>query len=127
MPVIEGPKPTHLLLKNGMSEAEVVMPDPHGFCDAVVGRSRDADISVNSLRLSRRHAVFRQRENLLLLEDLESTNGTFVNGQRISGITRLFPGDVVTMGPVTIRVNQVPTRALSLFDRRRLAMHLKAA
>jgi hypothetical protein len=55
--------------------------------------------------ISRQHArITRNPQGELQVEDLGSTNGTFVNGQRISGPTVLNPGDTVQMGRSTLSV-----------------------
>lgn len=54
--------------------------------------------------VSRRHAQFVKQGDTLLVEDLDSTNGTFVNGVRISGPTPVRPGDVVQFGACAFRV-----------------------
>ena len=48
--------------------------------------------------MSRRHAVVRALDGGLAVEDLGSTNGTFVNDTRIDGIAPLQPGDHVRFG-----------------------------
>src|SRR4051812_19949565 len=55
--------------------------------------------------ISRRHAqISRTPEGRLYISDLGSTNGTFVNGERISGSAWLNPGDVVKVGQSTLKV-----------------------
>lgn len=55
--------------------------------------------------VSRLHAEFRQTQAGLLVRDLETKNGTLVNGLRITNSTRIFPGDEVGLGsPVTLTV-----------------------
>src|SRR3954454_981455 len=55
--------------------------------------------------ISRVHArVFRDATGQLTLEDLGSTNGTFVNGNRIAAATPLRPGDEVRIGQTTMTV-----------------------
>ncbi|MEA2143005.1 MAG: hypothetical protein QOI64_1435 [Solirubrobacteraceae bacterium] len=55
--------------------------------------------------ISRQHAkIARDAQGQLVVEDVGSTNGTYVNGQRISGATTLKPGDTVQMGRSTISV-----------------------
>lgn len=69
-----------------------------------IGRSERADLFVNSPRLSRMHCVLRLSSKGMLLEDLGSANGTFVNGQRIrEALVR--PGDIVQVGGVAIRLD----------------------
>ena len=47
---------------------------------------------------SGRHARFLRGDQSDIVEDLKSTNGTYVNGQRLGGAQPLRPGDVVTIG-----------------------------
>src|SRR5215211_1835938 len=55
--------------------------------------------------ISRQHArITRNPQGQLVVEDLGSTNGTYVNGQRIGGPQVLNPGDTVQMGRSTLSV-----------------------
>lgn len=60
-----------------------------------VGRSDENDIVVAESAVSRHHARFSVKGSSCDLADLESANGTFVNGERLSGTRRLSPGDVI--------------------------------
>lgn len=60
----------------------------------VIGRDESADFCVESSRVSRKHVVLDRRDGQYVLRDLDSTNGTFVNGKRIAE-TVLADGDVV--------------------------------
>lgn len=51
---------------------------------SVIGRSRDADLSLNDSRISRRHCLVRAVNDTVLVEDLDSRNGTIVNGQNVA-------------------------------------------
>ncbi len=62
-----------------------------------VGRL-DADVVIEDAELSRRHAVFRVVDGALEVEDLGSTNGTFVEGRRIGEPTRIEHGTRVKLG-----------------------------
>jgi FHA domain len=62
-----------------------------------LGRA-DSEFLQHDTEVSRRHAALRAGPDGLLIEDLGSSNGTFVNDQRISGPTLLRSGDVVTLG-----------------------------
>jgi LysM repeat protein len=64
-----------------------------------IGRSPDSDIFIDDAEVSRHHARLTRQGNNWLLEDLGSRNGTFVNGQRISGPVVLTPGARVDFGP----------------------------
>ena len=61
----------------------------------LIGRSESCDINVTEGHPSREHARIAERNGLVVVEDLHSTNGTFVNNQRIEEATTLRPGDVV--------------------------------
>ncbi|MDQ4144335.1 MAG: FHA domain-containing protein [Actinomycetota bacterium] len=63
----------------------------------VIGRE-NADITIEDPEISTRHAEVRASGDALEIEDLGSTNGTFVNGDRISSARTLSPGDVVRFG-----------------------------
>ena len=63
--------------------------------DMLVGRHQDCDIVLQSSEISRRHAAFHIKDDTLWLEDLKSSNGTFVNDLRIEEPTRLKNNDVI--------------------------------
>jgi|SRR5215471_11825512 len=64
----------------------------------VIGRGRESDVFLPDYRLSRRHAEIEQRGDAYFLIDLGSTNGTFLNGQRVVGERRLRDGDLIALG-----------------------------
>ncbi len=66
--------------------------------ETLLGRDLANDIVINDAEVSRRHARLILREGSMYAEDLGSTNGTFLNGERISGAQELRPGDVITLG-----------------------------
>jgi hypothetical protein len=61
--------------------------------------------------VSRHHATFRRVDSQLAVEDLGSTNGTFVNDRRISGITALSEGDRVRFGNTVWRLHRAADSA----------------
>lgn len=63
--------------------------------DMLVGRHQDADILLQSAEISRRHAEFLCKEQALWLQDLNSSNGTFVNDVRIQQEIQLQNGDLI--------------------------------
>ncbi|MFW5967428.1 MAG: diguanylate cyclase [Persicimonas sp.] len=67
-----------------------------------VGRADDADIVIADSGVSRRHARFHVTEGKAVVEDLDSSNGVFVNGERIERIAKLTPGDKISLGTETI-------------------------
>ncbi|MCD8316532.1 MAG: FHA domain-containing protein [Eggerthellaceae bacterium] len=70
----------------------------------VVGRSPDADIVIGAGYVSGRHARFQLKGQNLFIEDLGSTNGTYVNGHQLIEPAALRNNDVITIGDVNIRV-----------------------
>ena len=64
---------------------------------AVLGRSKDSDIQVEDANVSRRHAELRREGGAWWLVDLESTNGTELNGKRVKR-SKLDEGDTITLG-----------------------------
>jgi len=70
----------------------------------IVGRSPGVDIVIAASYVSGRHARFTLMGQDLFVEDLNSTNGTAVNGRRITSPVALRDRDVVNVGDVSIRV-----------------------
>jgi predicted component of type VI protein secretion system len=71
--------------------------------ELVVGRE-DASMTIDDEEISRRHAVIRPGNEGIEIEDLGSTNGTYVNGVRIESATRLVGGDMVKLGQSVLQV-----------------------
>lgn len=74
-----------------------------------VGRDSTNEVAINDAEVSRRHARLTFQGGKYVLEDLGSTNGTFVNGQRLSGPRVLKPGEVVSFGEQIVLVFEVVT------------------
>jgi len=72
-----------------------------------IGRDATNDIVINDAEISRRHARLTFQGGKYVLEDLGSTNGTFVNGQRLAGPRVLKAGEVVSFGEQIILVFEV--------------------
>jgi len=62
---------------------------------STIGRGSDCDVRIERERISRHHARLARMDEQLLLEDLGSTNGTFVNRERIATPTPVSAGDLV--------------------------------
>jgi pSer/pThr/pTyr-binding forkhead associated (FHA) protein len=71
--------------------------------ELVIGRSNDIDVALIEDMVSRRHARVLLQGDALVIEDLGSTNGTFVNGEKVRR-ARLKEGDKILIGTSIIRV-----------------------
>jgi pSer/pThr/pTyr-binding forkhead associated (FHA) protein len=74
-----------------------------GPAGATIGRSRQCDIVLSDPNVSRQHAEVRPRGGSWVISDLGSTNGSRLNGRRISGGEVIRPGDEVELGATTLR------------------------
>lgn len=63
--------------------------------DMLVGRHQDADVLLQAAEISRRHAALFLKDQLLWVQDLNSSNGTFINDIRIEQEKQLHDGDIV--------------------------------
>ena len=81
-----------------------------------IGRSESNDIKIDNLAVSGKHAQVRKVLNTYMIEDLGSTNGTFVNEKKIERY-ELLDGDRVTIGKHSLRfhIGSTPKRS-EVFD-----------
>ncbi|HEX4109937.1 MAG TPA: FHA domain-containing protein [Solirubrobacteraceae bacterium] len=87
--------------------------------ELVIGRE-NVDLILDDDELSRRHAALRVVGEELVIEDLGSLNGTFVNGQRISAATSLHSEDTIRLGTTQLSVSlpvRPPAAAATRFAR----------
>jgi uncharacterized RDD family membrane protein YckC len=73
-----------------------------------VGRSRNCEIRVDDDSVSRVHAAFVVRDGAALLSDLGSSNGTWVNDERLRAPRRVAPGDTLRFGSLEALVEDAP-------------------
>lgn len=78
---------------------------PIGDAPLVIGRSRDCEVVVADGNVSRRHAEVARAPEGFVVRDLESTNGTLVNGRRIRRAV-VGAGDDITVGTTTLRIER---------------------
>jgi predicted component of type VI protein secretion system len=69
-----------------------------------IGRSAQNDIVLRDDNVSRHHATLWSQDDQLYIRDEDSTNGTWVNGERISTSRALREGDLVRLGGTVLRV-----------------------
>lgn len=63
----------------------------------VVGRGEECDLVVAERQVSRQHIRVFKEDDAYFVEDLESRNGTWVNGQQLKGVRRLYDGDKIDL------------------------------
>ncbi len=68
----------------------------------IAGRSADTDFELSHVEISRQHCRFAWDGQHCTIADLGSVRGTRVNGARIEGVTKLQPGDQISIGPAII-------------------------
>jgi hypothetical protein len=66
----------------------------------VIGRDEDVTLRISSAEVSRRHCIIHVSGKDVKIEDLDSRNGTFVDGFPIKGTVPLAPDSVLTVGPM---------------------------
>ena len=92
--------------------------EPHEYIlkqgRTTVGRKTDNDIVISDESASRLHAEIRYRadENTLVLQDLDSTNGTFVNRERVTQPRPLRPDDEIRIGQHVLSVSYRETKPI---------------
>ena len=88
--------------------------------DNLLGRMPTAAVVVDHPSVSRRHASISVRVGCVVIEDLESRNGTFVNGRPVKTPTEISNGAVIGLGPITlkfiVRAAPASTRSMSGHD-----------
>ena len=100
---------TEIILNHAGTELVRVTLPPGEY---VIGRASESDIHAETPLLSRQHARLTINYDHLLIEDLGSANGTFVNEQPVTEATRLFPNQPVRLGPditLEVRRQRAPT------------------
>lgn len=94
------PQPSFVVLSDGPLHGSRLSVDAD---EMLVGRRDSCELHVPDPHVSRVHAVVRRQAGNVWLEDLGSTGGTFVNGERLQGPRGLRDGDEVAFGTVVVR------------------------
>lgn len=90
-----------LIVGSGKHQGKrLTLPDT----EVVIGRDEDCHVRLATNDVSRRHCALRPTAQGLMVRDLESRNGTFVNELPIRGETLLKPGDTLRVGPLQLVV-----------------------
>jgi DNA-binding winged helix-turn-helix (wHTH) protein len=87
---------------------------PLTYGDHVAGRDADCSVAIDGSTVSRQHARITVAHEAVTVEDLGSTNGTYVNGTRINAATRLAVGDELSLGSEVLAVTRRRASALTV-------------
>jgi pSer/pThr/pTyr-binding forkhead associated (FHA) protein len=91
------------------------LTDPNGHehhlpsQSAVIGRALECDVVITSKSVSREHTRIRREGRRWFVEDLGSTNGTYLNGERVTGSLTLLDGDDLKVGDVSFTFHDPDT------------------
>ncbi|WP_175517244.1 FHA domain-containing protein [Planctomicrobium piriforme] len=85
--------------------------------ETIIGRGEEARIRIPFPEVSREHCRLTISNKSVVVEDLKSRNGTFVDGRPVTKVTVLEPGSTLTIGPVTLLlVGTEPVMEAQLVD-----------
>ena len=91
----------------GKRPGTIVMPSGDRVAlvddESLIGRLADCKIIISDTNTSRHHSRIQRAGSGFVITDLGSTNGTYVNGQRLAADHRLADGDIITVGAVSLR------------------------
>jgi pSer/pThr/pTyr-binding forkhead associated (FHA) protein len=75
------------------------------MAEILIGRDPACDCQLDDMTVSAHHAKLEYHHNQWWVEDLGSTNGTYLNQENINTATVLAPGDELQIGQVTLKVD----------------------
>ena len=90
---------------SAINSAPITVLDLRGRDTLKLGRDLQNDTVIDHPSVSRFHAAIERKDGSLLITDLGSTNGTFVNGKQITSDRVLRPGDTIRIGPSRLVLN----------------------
>ena len=99
------------ILQGSNKDKEVKIPTPK----CLIGRGEDCHLRPQSDAISRHHCAIITSENEVVVRDLNSRNGTFVNDERVGEEAVLLSGDILRVGPLQFEllIEQSPAKAKS--------------
>lgn len=96
-----------ITLEIAESSIEAELPQELSLQEIIIGRDPSCEFSVSDETISSRHARLSFRQNQWWVEDLQSTNGTFLNEEQVKIPTVIISGDELRCGQILfhIRIN----------------------
>lgn len=94
-----------LTIRDPSGDERLVFLDASGAAATVLGRSPDCDAPLSDGAVSRNHVSFRRVGDSVEVTDLNSTNGTFLQGVRLQGSATVEPGQLVQLGKTVVMVD----------------------
>jgi len=86
------------------SEARIRLKTISHAAPITIGRDKSASIVLDDAECSRIHMAIRYWDDIFVLRDMNSSNGTFLNGKKIE-VAQLNPGDVIKIGNTELTVS----------------------
>jgi hypothetical protein len=78
-----------------------------GLCPLTIGRDKSVELVLTDPEVSRRHARLETQGGVVYLRDLQSSNGTFLNGRRLGSAIETREGDTIDVGTTRVIVEQL--------------------
>lgn len=91
----------NLVVADGKYHGRII---PVSKTQFIIGRHRECQLRVTSPKVSVHHCALLLRDDGVWVKDLNSTNGTFVNDEAVSGERKLRPDDTLRVGPLVVRL-----------------------
>ena len=105
-----------LIVDTPVQEAALVLELPEGDLEMTLGRHSESNIVLSGAGISRHHARLVQANGMLFIEDVGSSGGTYVNGERIEAMTPLEESDIVAIGDNTLRIQDAASEGDAAAD-----------
>lgn len=114
----------YFLLKESGQVGRVLIWDTRTLS---IGRSSENDLTLEDDEISRQHAMLINEGGVLEIGDYRTGNGTFVNGQRVTGKQKIEPGDVISIGKLELEFREGQEHPAKLGHKLEYASQLKTA
>ncbi|HTU71379.1 MAG TPA: FHA domain-containing protein [Candidatus Baltobacteraceae bacterium] len=78
-----------------------------GLCPLTIGRDRSCQLVLADVEVSRKHARLETKDGVVYVRDLGSSNGTFINGRRVTSAIETREGDAIDVGTTRLLVERL--------------------